>query len=88
LDYLLSRRLGMDTYCISTDAGATFYGGVAYWAATRDILIIDFDEQASAVLNARRYRVRVEFSEEKARGIVEGLRRVLGEPTRRGPALP
>ena len=80
------RRLGIDTYCISTDAGATCFGGITNWAVTRDIWIIDFDARASAVLNASGYRVRVELSDEKAREILKGFQRVLGDPT--GPELP
>ena len=40
------RRSGMDTYCLSTEDGATHYGGVASWTISQNRLELRLTDRA------------------------------------------
>jgi len=70
------QRLGQDTYCVSTDEGATCYGGVASWALKPDSLEVWLDARAAEALGVQHGFV-VEFPTETLSILKEGLERVL-----------
>jgi len=74
------RRLGQDTYCVSTAAGASCYGCVSSWCLKGDVLEIHLDGKAARCLGvAGGFLVRLEASEEELQTLREGLLRVLSE---------
>jgi hypothetical protein len=74
------RRLGQDTYCVSTGAGASYYGGISSWRLAEDRLEIHLDAKAAEVLGVTGgFAVRLEATEEERRSLREGLLRVLNE---------
>jgi hypothetical protein len=48
------RALGQDTYCLSTQTGATIYGGVTSYAIEGDVLRMQLATKASSVLGVPR----------------------------------
>ena len=70
------RRLGMDTYCLCTEAGCV-YGGVASWTVSADALELRLEEQAAKMLGVDG-GFRVSFPPERRQVLREGLERVLG----------
>jgi len=47
------RDLGMDTYCLVNEIGATVYGGVVMsWTLARGILLLVLEPEAAAVVGA------------------------------------
>jgi hypothetical protein len=74
------KKLGQDTYCISTDAGASHYGGISSWRLVENRLEIQLDAQAAMVLGVSGgFAVRFEASEEERGSLREGLLKVLNE---------
>jgi hypothetical protein len=71
------RRLGLDTYCLCTEAGATYYGGVTSWTLTEGSLELRLDEKAAEVLGVEGGFV-VNFAPERLPAIKEGVERILG----------
>ncbi|HTN88573.1 MAG TPA: Imm10 family immunity protein, partial [Sorangium sp.] len=71
------RRLGLDTYCLCTEDGATHYGGVTSWALTQSSLEILLDAKAADALGVEGGFV-VDFSPESRTALKDGLDRVLG----------
>jgi hypothetical protein len=70
------RLLGMDTYCLRTEAGTT-YGGVTSWTLTQDALEVRLDEKTAALLGVEGGFL-VSFPREYLQTLREGLGRVLG----------
>jgi hypothetical protein len=70
------RALGMDTYCLCTEAG-TAYGGVTRWTLTADVLEVVLNEKAAAALGVRG-GFRVELPPGDRQALQAGLERVLG----------
>jgi hypothetical protein len=70
------RVLGMDTYCLCTEAG-TAYGGVTSWTLTRDSLEVRLDETTAGLLGVEGGFL-VNFPQEHLQTLREGLERVLG----------
>ncbi len=74
------RRLGQDTYCVSTTTGASCYGGVSSWCLKGDVMEIYMDDEAARCLGvAGGFLVRLDASEGELQTLREGLLRVLGE---------
>ena len=74
------RKLGQDTYCVSTDAGASYYGGISSWRLAEDRLEIHLDPKAAKALGVTGgFGVRLEAGEEERRSLREGLLKVLNE---------
>lgn len=71
------RRLGLDTYCLCTEEGATHYGGVTSWILTGDSLEVRLDAKAAKTLGVEDGFV-VNFAAESLPGLRDGLRRILG----------
>jgi hypothetical protein len=71
------RRLGLDTYCLCTEEGATYYGGVTSWTLTQDSLEVRLDAQAAKALGVQGGFV-VNFATENLPILKEGLQKVLG----------
>jgi len=69
-------RLGMNTYCLSTDTG-TVYGGVVSWTLTGNSLELRLDARAAAALGVDG-GFQVDLPPEHLRMLHEGLERVLG----------
>ena len=71
------RRLGLDTYCLCTEDGATHYGGVMSWTLTQSSLEIVLDAKAAEALGVEGGFV-VDFAPESRTALKGGLERVLG----------
>ena len=71
------RRCGLDTYCLSTEEGTTYYGGVTSWTLTKGSLEIWLDAEAAEALGVEGGFV-VHFAPESLPALKEGLGRVLG----------
>lgn len=71
------RRYGQDTYCLCTEEGATYYGGVTSWTLTQDSLEVRLDATAAEALGVEGGFV-VDFAPESLPALKEGLERILG----------
>ncbi len=60
------RDLGLDTYCLVNEVGATVYGGVARWSLKERVLVLELDDRSASVL-----RVRSGFELTLARGSID-----------------
>ncbi|WP_437577609.1 Imm10 family immunity protein [Sorangium sp. So ce887] len=67
------RRLGLDTYCLCTEEGATHYGGVMSWTLTQSSLKILLDAKAAEALGVEGGFV-VDFAPESRMVARVGLR--------------
>ena len=75
------RRLGMDTYCLVNEGGATHYGGVEGWTLNGSVLDIKLDQDAAEELGVEGgYRIRLADPQKMAGEINVGLRAILGSP--------
>jgi hypothetical protein len=73
-----SRALGLDTYCLSTEAGATCYGGVASWSLSAGTLEILLDATAAETLGVEGgLRIELNVGREAQEAAKAGLTRVL-----------
>lgn len=73
------RRLGMDTYCLVNEAGATYYGGVDGWVLEDGKLELRLDQEAAQVLDVEGgYRIRLADTRKMAAVVRDGLRTILG----------
>lgn len=70
------RKYGHDTYCLCTEEGATYYGGVTSWTLTEDSLEVQLDTEAAEILGVEDGFV-VSFAPESLLPLKEGLERVL-----------
>jgi hypothetical protein len=70
------RMLGLDTYCLCTEAGATCYGGVKAWTIGPDALEIRLDADAAETLGTPGFAI--DFPPEEFAALRDGLTRVLG----------
>lgn len=73
------RRNGMDTYCLSTESGASHYGGVRSWRLTRGLLTLELDARAEKALGASAFEVKLQIFQPKMEKILADLRHVLSE---------
>lgn len=72
------RQLGMDTYSLSNERGATVYGGVASWELTAGTLVIILEEKAATVLEVGGgFVIHVDANEEMESALRLGMKRVL-----------
>ena len=69
------RHHGLDTYCLCTEEGATYYGGVTSWTLTQNSLEIRLDACAAEALGVEGGFV-VFFAPEDLPVVQEGLKRV------------
>ena len=67
----------MDTYCVSTESGATHYGGIRSWSLTKAVLRLNLDETASKVFDVSSFEVELRVRPEIIEEVSMGLRRVL-----------
>lgn len=74
------KKLGMDTYCISTEEGATHYGGVESWMLTGGVLNVRLDERARHALGTDGFIVDVNGDDEAQQALRDGMRRVCEGP--------
>jgi hypothetical protein len=71
--------LGMDTYCIVTDSGATSYGGVVSCTMTDDSLDLEFSKEAEAKLGVKGYKIILALSTADKALLRSGLRRLFND---------
>jgi hypothetical protein len=76
------RTLGLDTYCLCTEAGATCYGGVIAWTLGPNALEIRLEADAAETLGAPGFAI--DFPSEDFAALRGGLTRVLGLPVAHG----
>jgi len=73
------RRLGMDTYCVCTSEGATHYGGLLSLTVNGDLVELDLEPAAAAVLGVpQRIGLHLLVDAESAAAFNGALRVVLG----------
>jgi hypothetical protein len=73
------RQLRQDTYSVTTERGATHYGGVVAWSLRDDILRLRLDAQARRVLGLDgEIVIRFENPQRDAAMLRDGIRTVLG----------
>lgn len=70
------RAAGMDTYCVSLHAGASFYGGVGSWELGVGHLVLGLSKEAMEVLGLEGALV-IEFDPKKTKDLEVWLPRVL-----------
>lgn len=73
---------------MSTDSGATYYGGVRLWSMTRGVLCLEFDVPASNVFGVSVIEVELRVAPEQIEKLAMGLRRVLCDATELGKGPP
>ncbi len=73
------RALGMDTYCLCSDAGPTHYGGIVRYDLSSAWLSIVLDAAAAAALGAREYRLLLAVDPALFPEILSGFQRVMAE---------
>ncbi len=72
------RALGMDTYCVCNEAGATVYGGVTSCILEGDLLRLSFTpEAAESLAVGEECRLQLQVDRQSIKRLREGLRRVL-----------
>lgn len=72
------KKLGQDTYCLSTERGATHYGGIASWHISGNVLEVVLDKKAAKALGiADGFVVELPPDEKTLFILKEGLQRVL-----------
>ena len=70
--------LGMDTYCVCNEAGATIYGGVMSCILEGDLLRLSFTPEAAECLAVgEECHLQLQVDREAIERLREGLRRVL-----------
>ncbi len=74
------RELGMDTYSLSTQTGATFYGGVRSYAIRGPILTIRLEPEARDALGVPGdFSIRLDADAATIERIREALRSMIGD---------
>lgn len=72
------RELGMDTYAISNELGATHYGGLASWSVDGDAVTVELSEDAAGVLGADGgYRIELSGTQAPPAVVEEALTRLV-----------
>lgn len=73
------RKLGQDTYSLSTERGGTFYGGIASWTLTGDTLVIVLEKKAAQVLEVDGgFVIHFDAAVDVESALRIGMKRVLG----------
>jgi len=73
--------LGMDTYCLCTQSGATHYGGVQSWRLSDGFLRISLDDAAASKLGVdREVTIELRLSDQAVHAVTTGIERVLELP--------
>ncbi|MFZ5896846.1 MAG: Imm10 family immunity protein [Myxococcota bacterium] len=68
---------GMNTYCLCTDSGATYYGGVTGWQLDGNQLSLSLTTEAANTLGTgQNILIDVETSRDSLAALDAGLRRV------------
>lgn len=65
--------LGMDSYCVVTDTGATFYGGITACLLANDTLHLTLSQEATQLLGVERYMIRLAISDQERELLRQGL---------------
>ena len=73
--------LGMDTYCLCTQTGATHYGGVQSWRLSDDCLQIFLDDAAASKLGLdREVTIELRLADQAVQAVIAGIERALEFP--------
>lgn len=73
-------RLGIDTYCLVNETGATYYGGVDAWSVDNDVLCLKLSAAAADTLGITDgyvILIRLVNGRESARDVSQGLKAIL-----------
>ncbi len=72
------RLLGQDTYCISTEWGATVYGGVMSCILQDNVLVLTLDPEAADILElSKECFLNLHTEQDAILQLRQGLRRIL-----------
>ncbi len=73
--------LGENTYCLCTQTGATFYGGVQSWRLDNGFLLICLDELAALTLGVdRQVSIELRLTDQALGAVTAGIARALVIP--------
>ena len=73
------QRLGMDTYCICTADGASYYGGIIKWEVQPNGIIFALQPDAALALGLPvRFKIGIALKRDDVPRLKEGLRHVIG----------
>jgi hypothetical protein len=73
------RALGMDTYCLCMDSGATHYGGIIRHDLSPPWLTIVLDARAAEALGTRGYRLHLAVDPAGFLAILAGIQRATSD---------
>jgi hypothetical protein len=72
------KKLGHDTYCLSTETGATYYGGVESWTLDATLLELLLAEEAAQALGVQDgFRIRLAAANQDLLTLRAMLRQIL-----------
>lgn len=72
------RELGLDTYCLCTEQGATCYGGVASWGFFGNELRIVLEPDAATALHVNGgFEIEIHADDETRAQLKSGLQKVI-----------
>jgi hypothetical protein len=73
--------LGEDTYCLCTQTGATYYGGVQSWRLDDGLLQFSLDESAALTLGVGRLvNIELRLADQALKAVANGIARALEMP--------
>ena len=67
---------GMETYCVSTEDGASHYGGIVSWSVDEELLTIVLDAPAAEELGFSGFSVGLSTSNESRQLLRSGLQKI------------
>ena len=72
------RRLGMATYCLVNEVGATYYGGVEASSITGGVLELRLSDDAASIMDVNEgYRIRLADVQRAGDVVRKGLQAIL-----------
>lgn len=73
--------LGENTYCLCTQTGATYYGGVQSWRLDDGFLLLSLDELAALTLGVdRQVSIELRLTDQALHAVTAGIARALEIP--------
>jgi hypothetical protein len=73
--------LGENTYCLCTQTGATYFGGVQSWRLDDGFLLISLDELAALTLGVdRQVSIKLRLTDQALSAVTAGIARALKIP--------
>jgi hypothetical protein len=80
-------ELGMDTYCIVTSSGATFYGGITSCLLSDKMLKIELTQEASDMLGTAGFEISLSITNDAWQNLKDGLKTLFDNDVKAPPTL-